>query len=103
MDKVYRVFQKGEDSKSGEVVMRGDDDGLGLEGVRTESAVLMEGIVGPDSSMVGHSLRELNFRQRFGVIILAVHRRGRNLRERFEDEKLAFGDTWGEALFEEST
>ena len=80
-------------SKSGEVVMRGDDDGLGLEGVRTESAVLMEGIVGPDSTMVGHSLRELNFRQRFGVIILAVHRRGRNLRERFEDEKLAFGDT----------
>lgn len=80
-------------SKGEEVVMRGDDTELCLEGVRTESAVLMEGIVGPDSTMVGNSLRELNFRQRFGVIILAVHRRGRNLRERFEDEKLAFGDT----------
>ncbi|NNE91323.1 MAG: SLC13 family permease [Verrucomicrobiales bacterium] len=67
--------------------------GLGLDSVRTETAVLMEGIVGPTSRMAGKSLRELNFRQRFGVLILAVHRRGVNLRERFEDVKLAFGDT----------
>lgn len=65
----------------------------GLEGIRTESALLMEGILGPESNMVGQSLKELNFRQRFGVLILAVHRRGKNLQERFEDEKLAFGDT----------
>ena len=37
--------------------------------------------------MTGKSLKELQFRQRFGVIILAVHRRGKNLQERFEDEK----------------
>jgi di/tricarboxylate transporter len=43
--------------------------------------------------LAGKSLKELNFRQRFGVIIVAVHRRGRNLQERFEDVKLAFGDT----------
>lgn len=72
--------------------MRGNEE-LGLQGVRTESAVLMEGILGPDSSLEGKSLKQLNFRQRFGVIILAVHRRGRNLKERFEDEKLTFGDT----------
>lgn len=69
------------------------DAGRGLEGIRTESALLMEGIIGPDSNMVGKSLKELNFRQRYGVLILAVHRRGKNLRERFEDVKLAFGDT----------
>jgi len=72
--------------------VRGNES-RGLEGVRTESALLMEGILGPESTMTGKSLRELNFRQRFGVLILAVHRRGRNLQERFEDEKLAFGDT----------
>jgi len=72
--------------------VRGNDS-RGLEGIRTESALLMEGIIGPESSMTGKSLKELNFRQRFGVLILAVHRRGRNLKERFEDEKLAFGDT----------
>ena len=69
------------------------DGDLGLDHVRTESAVLMEGIVGPGSRLAGNSLRELNFRQRFGVVILAVHRRGVNLRDRFEDVKLAFGDT----------
>ncbi len=69
------------------------DSELGLEGIRTESAVLMEGILGPDSSLAGKSLKELNFRQRFGVLIVAVHRRGENLKERFEDAKLTFGDT----------
>lgn len=69
------------------------DGDLGLDHVRTESAVLMEGIVGPDSRLAGHSLKELNFRQRFGVVILAIHRRGVNLRDRFEEVKLAFGDT----------
>jgi len=66
---------------------------LGLDHLSTESAVLMEGIVGPTSRLAGHSLKELNFRQRFGVVILAVHRRGTNLRDRFEQVKLAFGDT----------
>lgn len=66
---------------------------LGLGNLKTESAVLMEGIVGPDSRLVGKSLKELNFRQRFGVLILAVHRSGENLRERFENVKLEFGDT----------
>ncbi|MGB0991103.1 MAG: SLC13 family permease, partial [Akkermansiaceae bacterium] len=91
------VFKGGLDavmgiSKTEGINVRGEED-AGLEGARTESALLMEGIIGPDSNMTGKSLKELNFRQRFGVLILAVHRRGRNLRERFEDEKLAFGDT----------
>ena len=37
----------------------------------------MEGILGPNSNLIGRSLKELNFRQRFGVLILAVHRKGR--------------------------
>ncbi len=79
-------------SKTEGIDVRGNDS-RGLEGIRTEHALLMEGIIGPESTMTGKSLKELNFRQRFGVLILAVHRRGRNLQERFEDEKLAFGDT----------
>ena len=79
-------------SKTVGVKMRSDDE-FGLEGVQTESAVLMEGILGPDSSLIGRSLAEIKFRQQFGVIILAVHRRGTNLQSKFEDTKLAFGDT----------
>ncbi|MFT5471123.1 MAG: di/tricarboxylate transporter [Verrucomicrobiales bacterium] len=80
---------------SGMVEISEDKLGLemGLDRMSTESAVLMEGIVGPASGLVGNTLKELNFRQRFGVIILAVHRRGVNLKERFEDVRLAFGDT----------
>jgi len=80
-------------AKTDGVVMDGQRDEFGLEGVQTESAVMMEGILGPDSSLLGKSLKEIKFRQQFGVIILAVHRQGHNLRDQFEDSKLAFGDT----------
>ncbi|MGH8094721.1 MAG: SLC13 family permease [Chthoniobacterales bacterium] len=66
---------------------------LGVEETAPREAVLMEGIIGSRSTFVGKSLREMNFRQRYGVLILAVHRQGENLRENFEDAHLAFGDT----------
>ena len=66
---------------------------LGDETSGAREAVLMEGIIGSRSTFVGRTLRELNFRQRYGVLILAVHRQGENLRENFEDVRLAFGDT----------
>ncbi|NIP97669.1 MAG: SLC13 family permease [Akkermansiaceae bacterium] len=76
----------------GKIELGGEQE-FGVEGLRTESTVLMEGVIGPDSSLEGKNLKEVSFQQRFGVTILAIHRRGRSLRERFEDERLAFGDT----------
>lgn len=66
---------------------------MGDESGGPREAVLMEGIIGSRSGFVGKTLVELNFRQRYGVLILAVHRQGENLRENFEDVQLAFGDT----------
>jgi di/tricarboxylate transporter len=66
---------------------------LGLESIGERKAILMEGIIGSRSTFLGKTLRDLNFRQRYGVLILAVHRQGENLRENFEDVQLAFGDT----------
>lgn len=66
---------------------------LGLQELQTESAVLIEGVIGPGSSLLGRSIKELNFRERYDVIILALHRRGVNLRDKFENVRLAFGDT----------
>lgn len=74
-------------------LLLGPRQALGLEDLRTESAVIMEGVVGPRSRLVGHNLRSLGLRERYGVLVLAVHRRGENLRERFQDVRLAFGDT----------
>jgi len=54
---------------------------------------LAEAIVGPLSELAGRSLRDLNFRQRFGLIVLAIHRRGTNLSRGFETVALQPGDT----------
>lgn len=54
---------------------------------------LAEAIIGPLSELAGRSLRELNFRQRFGLVVLAIHRRGANLSRGFEDVPLQTGDT----------
>ena len=67
-------------------------DSLGLERVKTEKAELMEAVLGPGSLLLHKSIKQLNFRQRYGVIILAVHRMGVNLRERFEDMRFMMGD-----------
>jgi len=66
---------------------------LGIATTGEREAVLMEGIIGSRSTFLRKTLRDLNFRKRYGVHILAVHRQGENLREHFEDVELAFGDT----------
>lgn len=68
-------------------------DDLGLSFVHTEKAMLMEGMVGPHSSLVGRSLVELNFRQQHGVLVVALHREGENQRDHFQQLKLEVGDT----------
>jgi di/tricarboxylate transporter len=54
--------------------------------------VLLEGIIGPASQMIGKSLRELKFRQRFGVIILGIHRQSGEYRRNFDDVRIHAGD-----------
>jgi len=66
---------------------------LGLELVGSQKAVVAECVIGPRSSLVGRSIRGSNFRRRYGVLVLAVHRKGVNLREDFADVKLRYGDT----------
>ncbi len=72
---------------------------FGLSYVQTEKAVVTEGMLGPKSKLVGKTLRDIGFRQQFGIIIIAVHRQGANLRDSFESLKLEVGDT---LLFEGS-
>jgi di/tricarboxylate transporter len=74
------------------VIFRSEAD-LDPDAAEARAAVLMEGIIGRRSTFVGKTLREMNFRQRYGALILAIHRQGENLRENFEDVRLAFGDT----------
>lgn len=67
--------------------------GLGLEQIAAHEGLIVEGVIGPNSAVIGKTIRELNFRQRFRMTILAVHRRGVNVREQLETLRLEFGDT----------
>lgn len=67
--------------------------GLGLEQIAAHEGMLVEGMIGPNSNLAGSTIRDVNFRQRFHMIVLAVHRRGRNVREKIDSLQLDFGDT----------
>lgn len=59
-----------------------------------ESLEIVECVVSPRSRLAGRSVRELDFRRRYGVLVLAVHRRGGAILERdFANLQLEAGDT----------
>jgi di/tricarboxylate transporter len=64
-----------------------------VEALDTQAAVLMEGVVGPQSRLIGYHIAELNFRRFYGVYILAIYRQGEELRQNFESITLQSGDT----------
>jgi len=65
---------------------------LGLEQIAAHEGSLVEAVVTPHSELVGHSIREMNFRQRYRMVVLAVHRQGRNVQEKLEDLTIIGGD-----------
>lgn len=78
--------------EEGGVRFEGQDD-LNLTQLETRELKMLEGIVGPNSTMAGKTLKEIGFRRNFGINVLAIHRQGVNLKENFNEVKLAFGDT----------
>jgi len=65
----------------------------GLETIATDEGALVEGVVAPQASIVGLTLGEINFRQRFRMVVVAVHRKGTNQRERLSSLRFQAGDT----------
>ncbi|TVP79146.1 MAG: TRAP transporter large permease subunit [Puniceicoccaceae bacterium] len=65
----------------------------GLETIATDEGALVEGVVSPHASVSGMTLGEINFRQRFRMVVVAVHRKGTNQRERLSSLRLQPGDT----------
>ena len=65
----------------------------GLETIASDEGALVEGVVAPHASIAGLTLGEINFRQRFRMVVVAVHRKGTNQRERLSNLRLQAGDT----------
>lgn len=61
--------------------------------LRSADLRMVEAILPPDSELVNHSLRDLDFHHRYGVSPLAISRRGRSLRDRPLAEPLKSGDS----------
>jgi di/tricarboxylate transporter len=65
---------------------------LGLGQISAHEGVLVEGIVAPNSDLIGRTPREAGFWRRFHLVVLAVHRHGRELRAGSGERRLKNGD-----------
>lgn len=65
----------------------------GLETIAMDEGAIVEGIVGPYATITGKTLMEINFRQRFRMVVVAIHRKGHNQRDRLDKLRLQPGDT----------
>ncbi|WP_339095895.1 SLC13 family permease [Deinococcus sp. VB343] len=74
------------------VVSRSEQKLLAAEGVPTGASVrLVEAVVLPGSPLLGRTLREARFRERYGLSVLALHRRERTT-ERLGQVRVRVGD-----------
>ncbi|MFQ6674038.1 MAG: SLC13 family permease [Fidelibacterota bacterium] len=55
-------------------------------------SVMVEGLVTPGSALIGKSVKEVDFRNKFGAFVLAVRREGKTLREKIAHIVLHFAD-----------
>ena len=46
-----------------------------------EDTTIVEGVLLPRSPLIGHSLRSLEFKERYGLQVLALHRAGRRAQD----------------------
>ena len=60
--------------------------------LESEEIGLVEAVLSPHSTLAGKTLRELNFRAKYGLSVLAIWREGRAYRSGLRDMTLRFGD-----------
>lgn len=64
-----------------------------VEPIGSRQTMVVEGLVAPESPLLGRTLRHLRLRRRYGVYPLAMHRRGENIGAKLESVELRVGDT----------
>jgi di/tricarboxylate transporter len=68
------------------------DPDVGPEDLESDTAGFVDVVLAPRSSLIGKTLRQVGFRRRFGLHVVAVVREGETLRTQLRDEVLRFGD-----------
>jgi len=64
-----------------------------VEDLLSGSVGQVEAILSPQTTLEGKTLRQINFREKFGLNVLALWRRGRTFRSDLRDIELRFGDS----------
>lgn len=62
------------------------------ETLQTEGLHLVQALVAPGSGLIGRTLREADFRSRYGALVLALQRRGETINAKLSSIKLGLGD-----------
>ena len=70
-----------------------DQIDLGIEQINTSEAIMVEAMIRPSSGLLSKTLVDADFRGRFNLTVVALHRRGKNLHLRLNNLKLQTGDT----------
>ncbi len=63
-----------------------------LSDLESDQVGLVEAVLSPHSTLVGVTLRDLHFREKYGLNVLALWREGRAYRSNLRDMPLRFGD-----------
>ena len=63
-----------------------------LADLDTKELYIFEATLAPRSTLVGRTLNNLRFRDRFGITALAIWRQGEVITEHLRDLELRFGD-----------
>jgi di/tricarboxylate transporter len=64
----------------------------GLDELESEHVGLVETVLSPRTTLAGKTLRQIHFREKYGLSVLAIWRGGRAYRSNLRDMALRFGD-----------
>ena len=62
------------------------------ETLQTEDQRLVQALVAPGSELIGRTLKELDFRNRYKALVLAIQRRGETIRDKLNSVEFGLGD-----------
>jgi di/tricarboxylate transporter len=65
---------------------------ISLKDLESEKVGLAEAVLSPHTNLVGKTLRDIHFREKYGLSVLAIWREGRAYRSSLKDIPLKFGD-----------
>lgn len=80
------------DLYSSDLVGLQGNSGHDLETLRRKGAIVIEAIVGPGSRYVQRPIRDLDLLARYGIHLIAVHRKDASIGDIMDDFQLQFGD-----------